>query len=533
MRPLLKDAAILLLLVAVAWMSAGCGKSSKAPSTKLQTELLPVPGNPLVSLRVVLRVGSADDPAGKEGLAQLALSCLAQGGSQAMSYREIQEKFYPMAAGLGLGVDKEMSAFTGTVHVDNLDAWYGIVRDMILRPGFREEDFNRVKAAQREFVEKTLVNNMDEQFGKEILNLALYPNHPYGHSEVGTVATVQSISLDDVKAFVKEHFLQGNVIVGIAGGYPADFPGRVQADFGALPEGATPPVALPAPVPPKGLEFVIADKQTPATAISMGFPVDVTRADKDFFALWVAGAHFGEHRQHLSLLFQKIREQRGQNYGDYAYIEYFSQGRDKFPDVNYDRRQQYFSIWIRPLANSNRHFVVRQALRELRKLVEEGIPQDRFEIARTYLVNYTKLYAQTLDERIGWQIDSKYYGYADFLAEAQKVLPTLKKADVDAAIRKHLNFENVRIAVVTQDAEGFRDALSADTPSPISYANPNMPKEVLDEDQVIQTYPLGVKAENVRVAPAAEFFKTPGLPTASEPVTNPAAAPAATPDKER
>jgi len=54
---------------------------------------------------------------------------------------------------------------------------------------------------------------MDEQFGKEILNLMLYGGHPYGHHPAGTVETVTGITLEDVKAFYKEHAVQGNVKV--------------------------------------------------------------------------------------------------------------------------------------------------------------------------------------------------------------------------------------------------------------------------------------------------------------------------------
>ena len=509
MTTLMRYAGVGIVCLGLTMFATGCGaKKTGGPVL----ELLPIEGNPLVSLRIVLNVGSAHDPAGKEGLAQLALNLLANGGSRDLTFQQISERFYPMAARLGLRVEKEMSAFSGTVHVDNLEAYYAILRGMLLEPGFREEDFTRIKTNQVNFLERTLVNNMDEQFGKEILNLMLYEEHPFGRNEAGTVESVSNLTLDDIRSFHKEHFLRGNFTIGLAGGYPAGFAEKAAADFAALPEGSTPKAVLPAPRMPSGLEFMIAEKQTPATAISMGFPVNLTRADKDFFALWIAGAHFGEHRQSLSLLFQKIREERGQNYGNYAYIEHFIQGRDKFPATNYARQQQYFSIWIRPLANSNRHFVIRQALRELRKLVEEGISEERFELTRTYLLNYTRLYAQTLDERIGWQIDSRHYGYRDFLDEVQKRLPRITREDVNRAIRKHLNFDNVMIAVITEDAESLRDALIADTPSPISYANPNMPAEILQEDLVIQSYALRVRPENVRIAPASAFFRKTGLP---------------------
>jgi zinc protease len=498
-----------ILVLVLTFMAFSCAKVSPK---KLSTELLPLQGNPLVSFRILLNVGSASDPAGKEGLSAITLSMLANGGSKSLTFKEIQKKFYPMAAYVGLSADKEMSVFTGTIHIDNLEKYYSIFKDMLLDPGFREDDFNRIKTRQMNFVEKNLVSNMDEQFGKEILNLMMYEGHPYGHHEAGTVESLKSLTLDDIKAFYKEHFLQGNITIGLAGGYPADFPDKVVKDFSALPEGQTPKLKLPAQRQPKGLEIVIAEKKTPATAISMGFPVAISKADADYFPLWIAISHFGEHRQHLSLLFQKIREERGQNYGDYAYADHFIQGRDKFPSQNYCRREQYFSLWIRPLANSNRHFVLRQAIIELKKLVEKGISEERFEITRTYLLNYTKLYAQTLGERLGWQMDSHYYGYQDFLAEVQKRLPTIKREDVNRAIKKYLNFKNVYIAMITDDAKSFKEALVANAPSPIKYANPNMPKEVLEEDKTIQVFLLAVKAEKVRIAPAVDFFQKAGLP---------------------
>jgi len=504
--------AVFLCLVSLAGTAllTSCVKS--IGPDQITTELLPVSDSPLVSFRILTKIGAAEDPTGKDGLSRLTWSLLAEGGSRLRSAEEISRAFFPMAAGISLSLDKEMAVFSATIHKDNLRTFYAIFKDMLLDPGFQADDFDRLKSAQLAFVEKTLIGNMDEQFGKEILNLMIYVGHPYGRTDSGTVETVGGLTLDDAKEFYREHFVRGNLTIGLSGGYPEGFPEEVRKDFEKLPAGFTPRLAFPPARAPRGLEFVLAEKDTPGTAISMGFPVSITKADKDFFALWIAGAHFGEHRQHVSLLFQKIREERGQNYGDYAYIEHFVQGRDKFPAPNCARQQQYFSIWIRPLPNSNRHFVIRQALRELKRLVDEGLSEERFQLVRTYLLNYTKLYAQTLDERLGWRMDSRYYGYDDFLAEAANVLPTLTRNDVNAAVKKYLQATNVHIAVITPNAEAFKEDLVSNKPSPIQYANPNMPAEVINEDTVIQIYTLDVKPENVRVVSAGEFFRQPGIP---------------------
>ena len=70
----------------------------------------------------------------------------------------------------------------------------------------------------------------------------------------------------------------------------------------------------------------------------------------DFYALWLAASWLGEHRNPISHLYQLIREKRGLNYGDYAYIEAFPRGMYQFfPDPNIARQQQLFEVWIRPV----------------------------------------------------------------------------------------------------------------------------------------------------------------------------------------
>ena len=180
---------------------------AKVDPNRLSSELLPLEGNPLVSFRILLKVGSAHDPAGKEGLCQLTFSMLANGGSKSLTFKEISKKLYPMAARVGLRVDKEMSVFTGQVHTDNLEKYYTILKDMLLNPGFREDDFKRIKTNHLNFLQKTLVGTNDEQFGKEMLNLMMYDGHAFGHHEAGTVEALENMTLNDVKDFYKEHFL--------------------------------------------------------------------------------------------------------------------------------------------------------------------------------------------------------------------------------------------------------------------------------------------------------------------------------------
>src|SRR5262249_13225389 len=156
------------------------------------------------------------------------------------------------------------------------------------------------------------------------------------------------------------------LVLGLAGGYPASLPQAMREEFRVLPATGAPRKALPPPPPIEGLEVTMVEKPSPTAAISIGAPLDVTRADRDFSALLVANSWLGEHRTFNGRLMNVMRAARGLNYGDYSYVETFIQeGGSTFPLTNIPRRQQTFSIWIRPVMRANAAFALRQAMREL------------------------------------------------------------------------------------------------------------------------------------------------------------------------
>ena len=372
-----------------------------------------------MTLRIGFRTGSIDDPRGKNGLNALTALTMGRGGTEAMTYEAITEALYPWSASIRAQFDKEMTVIVGEVHRDHLDPFFDLVRDLVVAPRFDPADFER----NRDFLTNTVVSTLrgsdDEELGKEALNALLYAGHPYAAPAAGTERGLAALTLDDVRAFHREHYTRGRALVGIAGGYPAGFEERVERDLLArLPAGGAGPATLPAPRALDGIELLLVDKDAIATAISIGFPIDVTRTDDDFYALMVANSYFGEHRTFNGLLMNKMRGMRGLNYGDYSYIEHFVQdGGSRLPIPNIPRRQQFFSIWIRPVPHHNAHFALRQALRELRVLVDDGLSAADFEATREFLVNYSKLYVQTSSRRLGYHMDSAAYGAAYFIDE--------------------------------------------------------------------------------------------------------------------
>ena len=86
---------------------------------------LPEPQSPFIALNIRGKVGSQNDPAGQEGLAALTAAMISDGSTTQDSYETILAKLYPMAAGYGYKVDKEMTVHTGRVQIEG-SAPYGL-----------------------------------------------------------------------------------------------------------------------------------------------------------------------------------------------------------------------------------------------------------------------------------------------------------------------------------------------------------------------------------------------------------------------
>lgn len=475
----------------------------------MKTVVLPSHGTPFVSIRFLFETGSVDDPAGKTGLAALTGATLAEGGTRSLTYEQLLDAFYPMAAGIGVQVDREVTVIHGTVHRDHLDRYYELMRQVVLEPRFDGKELERLKDDQRNAIVSGLRAVDDEGFGMESLASLLYEGHPYGRPIEGAVRGIDALSRDDVVSFHGTRFTRDAVTVGLAGSFPDRFLERVVGDLQALPTGRPARLAPPAHETTPGFATLVVTKPARAWAISLGHPLAITRADEDFFPLYLANSYLGEHRTFNGTLMTKLRSDRGLNYGNYSYVENFVQdGASTFALPNVPRRRQAFTLWLRPVAGEHAHFAIRLAVRELRRLVRDGLTPEAFEETRAFLVNYSKLWTQTPSRRLGFAMDGVFYGGKSLVEELAERLPRMTVDDVNRAVARHLTPECLRIAVIADPsgAQGFVDALVSDAPSPIAYSTPTR-SEVLAEDREIAVEPLVVERKRCRIVSAEAMFE--------------------------
>jgi len=473
-----------------------------------------------VILKYMFNAGSMMDPKGKEGLTALTVRLISDGGSTPYSKSEIDDLLYPMSAGYNATVDKEVSVFTFEVHIDFIEKFYEIVSGLIYSPAFDEKDFERIKSNQLNFVKQRIKSSSDERYSKIALEDLLFRNTSYQHMLPGTVSGLGNITLIDVKDHYNKLFTRDNLMIGLAGKYSSDFAKKVLADTKKLPTLKSKLPEAPEVNGLDGIEVEIIEKVNAlGSAIYVGFPLAVTRADDEFAALMVANSWLGEHRKSYGQLTQKIRGKRSMNYGDFTYIEWYKDGRIYLlPQPHVPRNANYFSLWIRPVQIGEQlrtqypeladieighaHFALRMALREIDMLAQNGMSREDFELTRQFLKSYTKLYTLTLEKELGYLMDSRFYGRNDYIRELDKLLEELTLEDVNKATKKYFQIDDMYVCIVTDDSEAatLAESLLKNNTSPMSYSNSvkeGLSQDILNEDKEVSDFMLNIKSVTI------------------------------------
>ena len=523
--------AVTLLLCAVA-LNAQYKPSSKHIKPQkvhvFPTDLVTVASDsPLYQIKIMVRTGSADDPAGKEGTASLAARALIEGGfgnsTDAVTTQKLAEITRPWgdAAFPTVLVDKQATTFSMTVPRDVFAQYVGrVLKPMFTQPLWLPKEVDRLRRDALTGIQSGLRFEDEESLGLLALDNYLFSGTPLGHLAAGTVKGLQAVTPADLNGFYKKYYTVGNMYVATTINNQQDL-GRLVA---ALPAGE--PVYRPANlrrsvVAPGRHVLIITQPNAIATGLHLGYPNFLQRTDPDYWPLFVANVFFGLHRDSFGRLYQEIREQRGYNYGDYSYIEYeYGRPQFSFPPPTTPREQQYFSIWIRPVGHQYAHFIMKAMTAELDRFAREGMTPEQVADAKTKARAQYLNYAESVSRQLGYRLDDMFYGMREqgYLEHMLAGIDAVTPQQVNAAIKKHLQAQNLDYVIVTSEAQGEKLAndiasdsgVQSKTPEEYHMAQPVPPdkQKMLERDKQWAAYPLGISRANISVVKAADMFQS-------------------------
>jgi zinc protease len=520
-----------LLPAATAVLLLQTGASAAAQSAGTAPVVTVASTSPLYEIKIMVRAGSADDPAGKEGTAALVANALLEAGFGDAKNPVTKERVADITRPWGsralpsVLVEKETTTFSIAVPRDALrDFTKQILQPMLARPVWLKEEIDRLRRETLVGIQSRLRLEDQEQLGLLTLDNYIFQGTPLQHLVPGTVQGLNAITRDDLEGFFKHHYTRDNMVVASTISDEADR----QVLLAAVPpaSGARASAGEPVKAPAvQGRELLIVTQPNAiATVVQAGFPIAVNRAHPDYWPLYVANVFLGTHRDGFGRLYTYIREQRGYNYGDYSYIEYLV-GRPffLFPPPATPRQQQYFHIWIRPVGHQYAHFITKAFMYELDRLVREGLTEAEVAEAKIKTRTLYLNFAESKDRQLGYALDDHFYGMTNrgYLETMLKSVDAVTVDQVNAAIKRHLQTANMKFVVVTNASEG--DRLASDIASGVNVtsktqAEYNIPepvpadkKHILERDAAWKQYPLNIPRDRIRVVPVERLFETSNL----------------------
>lgn len=210
----------------------------------LQVVVIPYRRAPVVSHMVFYRVGAADEPPGKSGIAHFFEHLMFKGTD------EIAPGDFSKIVARHGGRDNAFTSWDYTGYFQNVPREQlelvmrmeaDRMRDLVLTDEVVLPERDVVLEERRQ----TLENNPISQLGEQ-MRAALYQNHPYGIPIIGWEHEIAALSTADALAFYRDHYMPNNAILLVAGDISAaELRPLAEKYYGAIPAGDPPPRTRP------------------------------------------------------------------------------------------------------------------------------------------------------------------------------------------------------------------------------------------------------------------------------------------------
>ena len=353
---------------------------------------------PLIAMEYSFAGGASQDPKDKPGVANLVGDLLDEGSGD-LDSKTFHERLDRRAIELSFSASRD--TFRGSLRMlrDNKDEAFDLLRMALTSPHFDGADVERIRSQVISGLRRD-TTNPTALASRKFLEVA-FGDHPYGRQTSGTLESVPTITVADMKDYVGRVLARDTLKVAVVGDVdPATLGKLLDKTFGSLPAKANlTPVADVQPAPPPQRAFVPLD--VPQTTIIFGGP-GVTRHDPKFMAAYIDNHIMGGGGL-ASRLYREVREKRGLAYSVYESLAWMD--HSALVIGNTGTRADRAGDTIEAINH------------EVRKIAEEGPTQQELDEAKSYLKGSQMLQLDTSSKLasalLQYQLDKLPIDYLD------------------------------------------------------------------------------------------------------------------------
>lgn len=263
----------------------------------------------IISGRIFIRAGSQKEPREKAGLAHL-LSDVMTKGTKKLSSMEIAEQVESVGASLSTDASTDYFLLSLKTVSSDWQEMFQLAGEILRSPSFPEAE---VKLEQHLTLQN--IRSQKEQpftIAFEQLRQAMYQDHPYAYSVLGTEETVSCLNRADLEQFHQTYFRPDNIVISIAGRItPEEAIAQVESVFGDWLADETPLMETSFPSLISKPYLVTTAQETQQSIVMLGYLASSVQ-DDDYAALKLTNTYLGNGLS--SRLFVELREKRGLAY---------------------------------------------------------------------------------------------------------------------------------------------------------------------------------------------------------------------------
>lgn len=386
---------------------------------------------PIVSIQLVFKnAGHLSNT--KDGLADLAAKLLNEGTKKEGSVG-FATKLDAHAVNLHAGVGRE--SFVIEVSALKSEFAYAVERleELLKDPNYTQEAMDHVKRQKIGWL--TQKKGDFDYIAATALRAELFKGEALGRPYSGTLESVESISLEDVKTFISTHLGYNNVI-GVVGGDISfkEAEGYLTRVLSLFPKVEKKEVKRIHASDKK--EVLLIDEDTQQAYIYFGAPLHYAYSEKDQYLAKIAeyllgGAGFG------SRLMEEIRVKRGLTYGVYA-------------SLRRTKSVSYLSGYVQTklTTQDETKALVQKVVDDF---VKEGITEEELDRTKKFLLGSEPLRTETLSQRLNRAYNDYYYERPlGFAKEQLSKIESVTLDEVNTFIKSHKELSDISFSIVTK-----------------------------------------------------------------------------------
>jgi zinc protease len=398
---------------------------------------------PLITLELIIKAGTLEEPQGKEGLANLTASLLLN-GTQSRTSTKIAEELDFLGARLSASGGEDFATVSLTVLKKDLGPALDLLKDILLNPSFPVAEMQR-KVSQ---FKAALASEEDEPMvvASRAFAKSLYGAFPYAHPVRGTPEGLSAITRTDLVDFHQKYYRPNNAVLSLVGDLaPEEARQWVTKIFGNWTAAPIPESNLP-PIPPlTQRREIIIDKDISQANIVLG-SLGISRANPDFYAFQVMNYILGGGG-FASWLMDEIRVNRGLAY---SVSSSFSPGLEPGP----------FAVALET-KNATATEAINQVMAQFNRIRTQPVTPEELKDAKSYLIGSFSRKIDSMSKRAWLLAYVEVYDLGlDYPWRYRELIEPLAPADLQKVAEKYINPENYLLVVV-----GKKSAMTS-PPSP-------------------------------------------------------------------